>query len=116
MRENFLWKRQFRGHQKRWPVYGVKAQDVLAHQMQIGWTQIVALHRAHVGNQRIEPDVKHVWSVHGRRNPPLDIGTRDGKIVQALPDKRDDFVAAVIRLYELRIFFVELQQSMLKCR
>ena len=51
---------------------------------------------------------------HGRANAPLHIGARDGKIVQALLDERDHFVAAVIGLDELRIFFVQLEQRFLE--
>ena len=41
-------------------------------------------------------------SCHRRRNAPLNVGARDGKIVQPLLDERDHLVAPVIRLHELR--------------
>ena len=46
----------------------------------------------------------------------LDIGAGDGKIVEPLLDEGDDFVAPVIRLHELRILLIQLQQTPLEGR
>jgi hypothetical protein len=47
---------------------------------------------------------------------PLDIGARNGKVVEALLDKRDDLVAPVIRFYKLGIVLIQIQQPPLECR
>jgi hypothetical protein len=49
-----------RGHQERRPEDGVEAHDLLADQVQVGGPQAFALHRAHVGDERVEPDVEDV--------------------------------------------------------
>ena len=75
-----------------------------------------SLHRAHVRDQRIEPDVEDVMAFDRRRNAPVNIGARNGKIVEALLHERDDLVAPVIRLHELGILLIQLQQPPLERR
>ena len=67
-----------------------------------------AFDRAHVVDQRIEPDVEDVVAFHRQRNAPLDRGAADGEIVQALLHEREHFIAARFRQDEVGLLFVEL--------
>ena len=106
------------GHQERRPEDGVEAHDLLADQVQVGGPQVLALHRAHVGDQRVEPDVEDVRCLRPARGMPhLMVVRRDGEIVQALPcTKRDHFVAARLGLDEIGLRLVELEQPVLEGR
>ncbi len=113
--EYALGQRQAGGHQKRGPENGVEADDFLADQVQVGGPQTVALeaaifYRAHVADERIEPHVEDVLSLHRQRNAPFQRGAADGKIVEAGAHKGEHFIAARFRLDEIGLRFVQLDQ------
>ena len=82
MRENPSWQRQARGHQEGRPIDSVKAQDILADHMQIGWPEFGVPFgiaeftvgwpsgRGQIVGQRIKPYIHHMRVVIRHRNAP----------------------------------------------
>ena len=111
MGEDALGQLQAGGPQESRPVDGVEADDFLADEVQVGGPEAFAIHRAHVRGERVEPHVEHVRRFAGDGNAPLDIGAGDGKIVEALAQEGDDFVAARFGLEKFGVRFVKFQQA-----
>ena len=65
-----------------------KRDDLLADQVQVGGPEVLAIDRAHVADQRVEPDVEDVLAFDRQRDAPLDGGAADGEIVQPLAARR----------------------------
>ena len=107
-----LRQRDVAGHQERGPEDGVEAENFLADEMQIGGPEAVLVGRAvdgaDVADQRVEPDVGHVFAFE--RNAPFDGGAGDRKVLQTAAHEADDFVAARFGLDEIGIVLVMLQQ------
>jgi hypothetical protein len=106
--ENALGQRQAGGHQEGRPVDRVEAHDLFADEVQVGRPEVLAIHRfaidrAHVGGERVEPHVEHVRRFAVHRDAPFDVGARDGKIGEPGLHERDHFVAARLRLDEIRV-------------
>ena len=111
-------------HQERGPVDGVKADDLLADQVDVNRPQALVVRprpvvlsiadRAHVGRERVEPDVEHVLGIVGQGDSPAQRGTANRQVVQARPHESHDLVAPGIGLDELRLGFVQLQQFLLE--
>ena len=81
--EDALRQRQIRRHQERRPEDGVKADDLLADQVEVGGPEVLAVDRAHVADQRVEPDVEDVLAFDRQRDSPFDGGAADREIVEA---------------------------------
>ena len=75
--ENALRQREVGGHQECGPVNGMETDDLLADQMQVGGPEVVAvnffaMNGAHIGGQRVEPDVENVLRLVGHGDAPFD--------------------------------------------
>ena len=104
MAEHLLGQRQIGRHQEGRPIDRVKADDVLADQVDVGRPEagIVALvvgkaDAGHVGRQRVDPDVHDVARRARHRHAPVEAGARDAQILEAAFDEADHFVAAGFR-------------------
>ena len=124
MRHDALGQRDARGHQERGPVHAVEAHNFLPNHLQIGWpvsfelagiARRVAESRDVVG-QRIQPDIDHVFGIVRHRNAPGKRAAADGKVLQSTFDERNDFVATRFRANPLRLFGIEAQELVGKCR
>src|SRR6266849_2692057 len=85
---DLLWQRQAGGHQKGGPVHGVKADDFLANEMEIGGPEsgfliLRAAYGAEIRRQRVEPDIKNVGLFAGYGNAPANRCSRDAEIAEA---------------------------------
>ena len=104
------------GHQKGGPIDGVKAQDVLAHHVQVGGPvglkfPMIFIGIANGGDvvcERVQPHVHDVIVVARHRNAPLERGARNRQIVQPAFDKAGDLVAPGFGQNEVRVFVIEL--------
>src|SRR3984893_7908748 len=114
MCKDMLRQVEFGGHEERGPKNRVKTGNLLADQVQVRRPEVFFLDRAHIGDQRIEPDIENVMAFDGGGNTPLDRRAGDGKIYQPLFDERDDFVAFRLRKDEVRLLLVEFQKLALK--
>ena len=112
------------GHQEGRPVDRVKAQDVLAHHVQVGGP--VGLPRlafsvresggADVVGERIEPHVHGVVGSVRHGNAPFQARARNGEVVQPTGNEADDLVAAALGCDRLGILLVEFEQRLLPVR
>ena len=117
--EDALGQRQIQSHQHGGPQDGVEAQDLLADHVQVSRPELVVIviglvavaQRGDIVAQCIDPDVHGVLGVEGDRDAPLDGGAGDAGILQALLDEGDHLVLAALRLDELGVLLVELQQA-----
>ena len=109
MADHALRQLDSRRHQKRRPVDGVEADDVLADEMHVRRPPapegfVVAApeaERRDVVRQRIEPDVDDVIGIAGPRDAPGDRRSGDGEIFQTLLHEGAHFVEAALRENEL---------------
>ena len=92
----------------------MEAHDLLADQVQIGGPEVLAFHRAHVRDQRVEPDVEDVIAFDRHRDAPLDVVRLMERSLSRLLHERDHFVAARLGLDEVGILFVQLEQLLLE--
>jgi hypothetical protein len=70
---------------------------------------------AHVGEERVEPDVGHVALVEGQRDAPVEPGLRagDAEVADRLPEKRQDLPAVGVRRDQVRSLVEERHQALL---
>src|SRR5205807_4101878 len=93
VREDSLWQRFTRRHQEGGPVNGVKAQDFLADQMQVGRPEVLEFrvigiaHTGHIAGERVRPNVEDVLLIARPGDAPLQCGAADGEVTQAAADK-----------------------------
>src|SRR6266478_6217078 len=121
VRPDLFRQREAGGHQKGRPVHGVEANDLLAHEMNIGGPEssffiLRAAHGAEVRSERVEPDVKDVRLFTGYGNAPANRGSRDAEIAEAAFDKAQNFIAAGFRLDEIGMLGVPIEKRLLKGR
>ena len=111
-------KREAGCQQEGRPVDGVKANDVLSHQLNLGRpvlaepVLLLAVPESdsrEIAHQRVEPDVDDVVGGDGNGNAPFDRGPTDRQVLEAIADEANHFVATRGRADELGVFFVELQ-------
>src|SRR6185312_5532903 len=115
MAEDLFRERQSSRHQECRPVDGMKTQNVFSNQVKIGRPEVLPLHGAHVGDQRIKPDIEYMPSFHRHGNAPVDGRARDGKIVQPLLYEADCLAFSRLGADKIRLPFVEFQQLILEC-
>ena len=127
MREYGARERQAGGQQKGGPIDGVKAQDFLAHQLQVGRPELVKSGLARIGlpeagpaqvaGEGVEPDIENMIGGFLRRlgngNAPLDGGTADRKVPQAAANEGDDFIAAGFGADEAGVVLIQREQGLL---
>ncbi len=107
-------------HQQRRPDHGVEAEDVLAYDVIRGPAAGEGLLVGSVADgsrvieQCVDPHVDDVRLVPGQRDAPVEGRARDGEILQALRDERDDLVASGVRAHEVGLVLVELEQAVLE--
>ena len=116
VREHLLRQFPTGSHQECGPKNGVETKNFFADQVQVGWPTIFAVDRADIGGESVKPDVEDVGGVGFDWNSPFDAGAGDGKVGETLFDKGENFIAANFGQHEIRIFFVELEQTVCKCR
>src|SRR5260370_36762413 len=97
----------------------METDDVFADEMQIGGPHaalfvVGTADGAEIGRERVKPNVENVWLFTGDGNAPAEGGARNAEIFQAAFDEADDFVFAAFRLNEIGIFFIEIEQRVLK--
>src|SRR4051794_14299985 len=88
----------------------MEAQDLFADEMQIGRPAVFALDCAHVGRERVEPDVKHVARIGFDRYAPFDARAGDRNIRKTAAYESQDLVTPDLRPDEVRVGVVELEQ------
>ena len=119
--------RQASGHQKRRPVERVLAHDLLADEVRHRWPQASETvlgrritrseaERREVVRQRVEPHVHHVLRVVRHRNAPLERRPADAEILQPGLDERTHLVQPELRLDEVRMIAVVVEQRLLVLR
>ena len=81
MAKNLFWYRQAGTHQKGRPVNGVKADDILADQVQVCGPIfceqafcIGITNAGHIGCQRVDPNIHDMARRSRHRNPPVKTG------------------------------------------
>ena len=117
--EHALGQRQVQCHQHGRPQDGVEAQDLLAHHVQVCRPELIVVMVGFVAvaqcgdivAQGVHPDVHGVLGVKRHRNAPLDRGTGNAGVLQALLDEGDHLVLAALGLDKLGVLLVELQQA-----
>ena len=118
-------KREAGCQQKGRPIDGVKANDVLSHQLNLGRPVLAELvlllpvaesDSREVAHQGVEPDIDDVVFGHGNGNAPLDRGAADGKVLETITHEANHFVATRGWVDELGMFFIEVQKMLLKGR
>src|SRR5262249_478553 len=117
-------RHQPRGHQKGRPIDRMKADDVLADDVDVGrpkYRIFAVFHfriaeRGDVVDQRVEPDVNHMAGMSRHRNAPGKAGARDRTILQARLDEADDLVAPAARSDGFGVRLVPGKQPVLPCR
>ena len=123
MAQHLLRQRLAQGHQDDGPVDGVKADDILADDMQIRRPIAGVFLPAAIGmiaqagdivGQSVQPDVDHMIRVKVHRDPPLEGGAGNAEIGKAgLEEIIDHFVAPGIGFDEVRVVLIVLQQLVL---
>ena len=122
MAEHLLGQGQSQRVQDDGPDDGMEADDLLAHQMQVGGPelpiQLVMIggvaQRGDVVGQRVQPHIHSVLGVEVHRNAPLDGGTADAQILQAgLKEIVDHFIFAGRGLDEIGVLLDILDQPVL---
>ena len=66
-----------------------------------------------VGQQRLDPHIKHVLVVPGKRDAPIGGRAADARVPQPLPDPVQHLVSAEIGNHVLRVGLVKLEQPVL---
>src|ERR1019366_5618149 len=80
---------------------------------------VVALGKPNAGQiagERVVPYVENLLGITRPGDAPFDLPAAYGDVAQSAPDKAHHFVAAEIRLHELRVFFIMFEQSVRKSR
>ena len=110
MAENLLRHGQIGAHEKGRPVNGVKADDILADQVQVGRPEFVphltavrVTKASDVIGERIHPHIHHVIVVAGDLHAPVETGSADGQVFQAAFDEGKHFVSAAYRFQKARL-------------
>lgn len=110
-------QREVLRHQHRGPDDRVEAEDVLADQMYVGGEGVpellrvlVVADRRRVVQQCVDPHVDHVLVVPRDRDAPVEGGTGDGEVLEALADEVHDLVARRLGLDEVRVRLVVGEQ------
>ena len=117
--EHALGQGQIQSHQHGGPQDGVEAQDLLAHHVQVGRPELVVVviffvavaQRGDIVAQGIHPHIHGVLGVEGHGDAPLHGGAGHTGVLQALLDEGNHLVLAALRLDELGVLLVELQQA-----
>ena len=112
MGEDGLGQFQPHGHEEGGPVDSVEAEDVLAHDLKIGRPNAIRCSRE-VIQQRIEPHIDHMRLIAWDRNAPGDAGAADGEVLETPFYESLHLVEAEVRLDEIGVLFVPLQQRLL---
>jgi hypothetical protein len=105
----------------------VEPDDVLAHEVVVGrpvpreplllgWVVTAVAERGDVVQERIDPHVRDVAVGERERHAPREVGARDREVLEATLHEGDDFVAPRVRLHELGIRRVELEQPLAELR
>ena len=117
MGEDGLRQRKARRHEHRRPDDRVEAEDVLADQVDIGRPQPLEQQRigaipgrGDVVEESVDPDVEDVVIVPRHGDTPVERRPGDREVLQPLLDERDDLVASALRLDELRMLLVVVEQ------
>ena len=119
MAEHPLGQRQIQSHQHGGPQDGVEAEDLLAHHVQVCRPEFIVVVVSFIAvakggdivAQGVHPHIHGVLGVKGHRDAPLDRGTGNAGVLQALLDEGDHLVLAALRLDELGVLLVELEQT-----
>ena len=98
------------------PIHGMKPEDFLANEMDIGRpvTPVPAggtvINGRDIVAQSVDPDINHMLGIRWKWNPPAQRGAADGKVFQAILQLAKDIALAFGRLNERRICLEELWQ------
>ena len=118
MAKYLLWQRQVQGHEDARPDDGVEADNLLAHQMDVGRPVFIELFRiiqiadrSQVVGQGIKPYINNVLFINRHRNAPVKGSTGNAQILHALLDEVNHLIAAGNRLDKIRIFLNVLQKA-----
>ena len=123
VRQHVLGHRQAGGHEHRGPDHAVEADDVLAHDVLLGRPEarkalgglgVAIAGGRDVVDEGVEPHVGHVVGVEGQRDAPVERGARDGEVLEAALDEAHDLVATDLRLDEVGVSGIEVEQRLLE--
>ena len=101
----------------------MEADDVLTHDVllsrpeageTLGGLGVAITGGSDVVDEGVEPHIGHVVGVEGQRDAPIERGARDGEVLEAALDEAHDLVAANLRLDEVGMGGVEVQQRLLE--
>ena len=119
---------KFGSHQKCGPVDRVEPNDFFADHVQVGrpiflepWIRFAAraftvADAGHVAGERVVPDVENVLGIAGPGDAPFDGFAADRDVFEAAFHEAADFVEAEIRLNEIRLGAIQLEQAILIAR
>ena len=122
MRGDMLGHRQIETHQKCRPVDRMKAEDILADQMDACRPEIhqffvcTISQSCDIVHQGIKPDIHHMFGIIEFRwkfHAPVEAGSGDGEIIQASFDETDHFIALTLWQDAVRPFIVPVEQFVL---
>src|SRR6516164_1905439 len=124
MGEDAAWRLEPRGHQKSRPINRMETQDVFTYHVQVGrpkGRKILTFEfrvpdRGDVVDERIEPNINHVFGVARHRDSPAEASAGDRQIAQAAQDKADDLVAPAARRDRIGVRLVIGQEAVLPRR
>ena len=105
----------------------MEAHDFLANHLQVrrpillelllvGFVGRSETYSGDVIRQRVQPDVNHVLGIVGHRNAPGKSAATNREVAQPAAHKGHHLIAPRLRTNELRLFRIQLQQLVLKCR
>ena len=119
MPEHLPRQRHSRAHQHRRPDDAVEPRDVLAHDVQVGRPPFLEQRLVRpvadggcVVDEGVRPDVDDATRVGGQRDAPRLPGAAHRDVVEAALEKPQDLVAADLRLEEMRVGCVVIEQRL----
>ena len=131
MRDNTARQWQASRNQKCRPVNRMEPDNVLADHVKVGRPPfpkpfvispllvVVSIrgkiNARQIAGQGVVPDVKHLLGIIRPRHAPLDAFAADRDIAQTAPHETLHLITAEVRLDELRMLLVKLQEPVLKC-
>src|SRR5262249_20877085 len=116
---DLLGKLDPRRHQEGRPIDGMEADDVLADQVDVRRPVaapkfgIVRIAEAgDVVGQRVEPDIHYMAVASRHWDAPVKARPRNAEVLQSAFDKADNLIPPAVRLDEIRICRIKVEQRL----
>ena len=114
-----LGQRQIQRHEDGGPDDGVEPDDLLAHKVDVSRPVLVVIGQvvaavaqsSDIVGQCVHPHIHHMLGVKVHRHAPGKAGAGNTQVAQALLDEVNHLVFAALRLDELGVLFIQLQNA-----